>query len=344
MREGLHTSLTSLFVFTALAVCAGCGDTRVNQSAVDEQTEQAPDNATITPFPVESPVAEKPAGTDATGTPATSGDGASDSPDAKDGSIVRLMVGLDVVRVDVPVGTLSESAPQPDPPSSQPTTSRADPPPATRPVNVAADIWKHLDERWVSPEQAVTLRNNGLRVGVGRTDRWPAIKAALDGIPDHLVYHESTVLGAGVLGLEITREPQDQTLFYFRPDGSLAGETIPGCLNVLQVLYEISANDPSRVTLRIVPEFRQGLRGREWTKVNGRYTRIPVYNGKAIYELAMQATLPAKTFMVIGPGEGISLSSVIGRVLLTHRVEQKQYESIYFLTPQVFRSRPKTSE
>jgi hypothetical protein len=242
--------------------------------------------------------------------PANLLDSAPESISAQDRRAVRLVVYLDVLRVEVPIGSISESV----------------------------KIWSHLDEQAIGAQRAVTLRRNGLRVGVGRGEAWAPIKAILDGMSDRLVYRDTALLNTGSFYLEISGEPDDQTVFFFRDDGTLAGESIPASRNVFQVGYELVADDPSKVTLKVIPEICQHQRRMEWARQGDRYTRVPVYQGRVLRELAIEATLAGGSFLAIGPGDEVKLNPVIGRTLLTRKVESKQYESVYFLTPNVRRS------
>jgi hypothetical protein len=233
---------------------------------------------------------------------------------ASDRRVKRLSAWLDVVRIEVPQGSVSRSA----------------------------GVWSHLDEQAVDAQRAVTLRRNGLRVGVGRPESWVPIKSILDAIPDRLVYHETPSLNAGVLSLELSAEPDDQTLFFFRDDGTMAGESFPASWNAFQVTYEVTYDDPGKVVmmLKVVPEVRQREGKTEWVRREGHFTRVPVYHGRVLHELAIMTALSEGSFLAIGPGEAIGVDSAVGQVLLTRKADGKRYESIYFLTPQVHRGGP----
>ena len=236
-------------------------------------------------------------------------DAAPESIHAQDKRFVRLAAHLDVLRVEVPMGSVSASY----------------------------KLWDHLDEQTIGADRLVTLKRNGLRAAVGRPEAWEPIKAVIDGIVDRLIYHEAANLNRGALNLELDSGPADRTAFFYRSDGSLVGETFPASRNVLQVVYEIGMKDPSELILKVTPEIRQHQRKLEWARKGTGYARVPVYRGRTLHELTVQARLPEGCFLVIGPGREIQLASVIGRALLTREVEGRRYESILFLTPQVVR-------
>jgi len=231
-----------------------------------------------------------------------------------DKRVQRLAVHMDVLRVEVPLGAISESY----------------------------KIWDHLDEHAIGGERVVMLKQNGLRVGVGRPEAWEPIKTIIEGITDRLIYHEPASLNARALALEISTGPDDQTVFWFRRDGTMKGETFPGSRNLLQVLCAISEQDPATLALKVMPEIRRNQQKMEWSREGERVRRVPVHRGRTFYELAVEVDLPTGRFLAVGPGHEIELRSVIGRALLTREIDGKRYESIYFLTPQVIRSGSKS--
>jgi len=235
---------------------------------------------------------------------------------ARDARPLRLAAFLHVVRAEVPVGAVSESY----------------------------KVWNHLDEQAIGARRLVALKQNGLRVAVGRQEAWGPIKAILDGIPDRLIYRDAMSLKAGAISLEISTGPDDQTVFLFRQNGEMAGYSFLASHNLFQVTALFNEEDPSELILKVVPEIRQDPRKMAWTQKEGRVVRVPVYHGRTFNELAVQVTVPSGRFLVIGPGHEIEAGPLIGRALLTREVEGKRYESIFFLTPRVVRSGPATEQ
>lgn len=297
--------LASVAVFCSPTGCAeggyfgdwGVADDRLHDRLPDATSNPLPSPADAFVAQTSQPAAE----------PANLLDSAPESLGHGDPRMTRLTVGLDLLRVEVPIGSISESS----------------------------RIWSRLDEQVIGAQHAITLRRNGLRAGIGRPEAWEPIKVILDAIPDHLVYHESVPLRAGVFCLEVSGTSDDQTVFFFRDDGTMKGESFPGSRNVLQVHHEVDVDDPNTVVLTVVPEIRQHERRLEWARQGNRITRVPVYHGRILQELAVTARLRSGGFLVIGPGDEVKLASVVGRALLTRKVDGKQYESIYFLAPRV---------
>ncbi len=221
----------------------------------------------------------------------------------------RVGLALDVLRVEVPYGRVSKTY----------------------------QVWNQLDEQCIGADRVVLLKRNGLRVGVGTPEAWQPIHTVLNDISDTMVYRESANFNPGIVSLPISEGPDDQHVFFFRSDGSIAGWSFPASHNVLTVSHQPDTDDPNAVRLKIVPEIRQSARKLEWSKRRGRVVRVPQYHGRVLHELAVTITLPEGRFLAIGPSKETELTSVVGRALLTREVDGKRYESIFFLTPRIIR-------
>ncbi|MBN1343514.1 MAG: hypothetical protein JXQ73_12575 [Phycisphaerae bacterium] len=230
--------------------------------------------------------------------------------DTHDKNLLRVAVYLDLLRVEVPLGAVSRSY----------------------------KVWDELDEQCLGAECVVMLKRNGFRVAVGRPEAWPPIKSFLDDLSDTVVYRDRFNLSGGASTVAISEGPDDRSVFFFRKDGTMAGSSFPASHSLFQIVHRLNPDDPSEVILKVIPEIRQNERKLEWSRRGERYVRVPVYEGRTFYELAVEVALSPGRFIVIGPGQEIELDAVVGRALLTREVEGRRYESIFVLTPRVIRS------
>jgi hypothetical protein len=209
--------------------------------------------------------------------------------------------------------------------------------PADR-IAAAEAIWKHVDEQVVPAEWAAHLKRNGLRVGRGTTDSWPAIRAALKAIPgvqwqdQPYIVHSRTLLT-----LQIDRTPHDQSLFLYRSDGSLVGATFNQSVNALRIEFAIPPSALDSVAMRITPEIWQRGVGRSWELTSGGFQLMPASASRGVHELAVEAGLPPNHFLLLGPAEPHSPSGLIGAALLEANLNNTNYKSLFFFTPEVFR-------
>ncbi len=223
-----------------------------------------------------------------------------------------LGVSLDVLRVDVPLGTLSGND----------------------------RFWNQLDEQSLGADRTVLLKRNGLRAAVGRAEAWAPIKAMLDSVDDKMVYREAVKLHQGPLAFQISDGPDDQHVFLYRPDGTMAGASFTASHNLFHIRHRLDEDDPNQVHLTVIPGIRQNQRRLEWAKRGQRLVRVPTFYGRTLHELTMGVRLSPGRFLVIGAGREVALPSVLGRTMLTREVDGKRYESVFLMTPEVIRHAP----
>jgi len=225
--------------------------------------------------------------------------------------VIILQVNFDILRIRVPKGVFSESG----------------------------KIWNHLDEGTIPAETTKLLQRNGLRAARGKPDSWPPIKALLEPVKVETSRSDMTLLNGLPLFVEIDRRQRDQTLFLYRRDGTLGGVTCPQSSNFIRIEYAIPLADPSAVEVEVMPEIRQQqtltpLRLNELGQLEQAFhepTRV-------LRELAFHMELPAGEFMVIGPAAAAHPGHLAGSLLLCEVIDGRPYESMYFITPRVYRT------
>ena len=132
---------------------------------------------------------------------------------------------------------------------------------------------------------------------------------------------------------------RDQTLFLFRADGTLGGVTCPMSSNYLRVEYDIPLTDPSGVVVQVMPEIRQKqVLGSVELNEAGRLEQELQEPSRILHELAFRMELPAGSFVAVGPSAAAGRGHLCGSLLLCEEVGGQRYESMYFLTPKVFRT------
>jgi hypothetical protein len=220
-------------------------------------------------------------------------------------------VGLEAMTISVPLGGVSRSK----------------------------DVWRHVDETHVGAEQMLLFRRNGLRIGLGRPESFPPIKALLDALPGG-VFHQPANLGDSVekkrLELRTNKPEENQTVWYYTASGDLVGETYANCENILNVYLSLDPQFPNTVSMSIVPEFRGTETRRTWHRGPTGYKPIEIREGTYLYELAANMRIPADHFVIIGPSEKIHTApSIIGARFLIEKIDGQENERVFVLTPRV---------
>jgi hypothetical protein len=201
----------------------------------------------------------------------------------------------------------------------------------------AAALWDHLDENALDSATLWRLHCNGLRTGVGRTERWAAVQSVLNDIPGTIVYELQPlrVLPGMPVGLELDTQQRDQTVFYVERDGVVSGDIWPASRRVLRVAYTLDTQQVDRVFLTLVPEIRQtDGTALSYTEESG-WVRGPRLHGRAFAPAGFALLLRSDEFVVIAPGPKADLFGLVGGAFLTDRVDEKPYDSYVFVRAEV---------
>ena len=198
------------------------------------------------------------------------------------------------------------------------------------------DVWKFLREDVADADSLLRLRRNGFRVGIGHTQWWAPIKAAMDAIDGHRVSYATPVrMPVGVpLTLELDNEPHTQTIFWMDENGLLTGSTWPDSRNALRVVYGPSAEDPSRTLLRATPEVQQKQDGWEWVRTQAGLWQVPKQNAEQFAAAGFELSLAEGEFALIAPSDRAEVKGMLGRAFLSSTIEQADYYSYVFLRPE----------
>ncbi len=202
----------------------------------------------------------------------------------------------------------------------------------------SSKLWNHVDELCVEPGQSVLLGRNGIRIGVAPADAWPAIHAVLEGHGARATRRQHAVPPGYPLILDIGDVQEGETIFSYDRQGGLKGRTFGAGHKYIQLDYLVEADDPPRVLLRVFPEVSVQSPDRRWQTQDGEYVERPVYEGCAYSELSATLTLTPGRILVIGPGPQAEMPHLLGNRFFERVEAGVRYETLYFATPQLFRS------
>jgi len=220
----------------------------------------------------------------------------------------RLIVTVRLTTVEVPVGTASGSE----------------------------EIWSYLDEEPVRTVGSGSLGRNGLRVGLGRTGSWPDLARVLKRMTGRSPRQQLVAATPGDPLPVVLKERQDVgTIFTFHDDRTLTGRDYPPGDYVLAMACTLNEDDLSRILITAVPQvrttrrqpgFEMGVKGPAMT------LRAEVFN---FTPLTFQLEVPAKGFLVVGPGANARNPSSVGHHFLVRKKEGMEFETLLVLHPEV---------
>jgi len=197
-------------------------------------------------------------------------------------------------------------------------------------------VWQRLREDVVGGEAQLRLRRNGLRVGIGHDQWWSDVKETIDGIEGRIVnFGEPLRAPAGYpLGLELDRQPHDQTLFYVDEAGGLHGDSWEATRNSLRVIHVPAATEPGRIQVFVAPAVSRDTGELAWARDGPRYTQEPKRIHRVFQAAEFSVTLSAGEFLLIAPSEHAELPGLLGWAFLTTERERIRYHSYIFMRPQ----------
>ncbi len=198
-------------------------------------------------------------------------------------------------------------------------------------------IWNHVTEAVVPQDVAVLLQRNGLRAAVGGTDSWPPIRALLEQQGPVETSQNRMILHNGLpLVVEPDQRTRNQTLFMFRPDGTLGGASFPQSVNGLLIEYQLAGAAAEDLRISVTPQVRLPMQAPRLTHNVPGYIDQPVVPPTRVFrELAFTVTVAPGQFVAIGPSRLIENAHLVGSLLLCDEREGEKMESMYFITPQV---------
>jgi len=197
-------------------------------------------------------------------------------------------------------------------------------------------VWDPLREDFVSTDQQLSLRLNGIRVGIGHSGWWQPIKRAFDEVPGNIVSMPQPVrMPAGFpLALELDTEPADQTLFFIGRDGILSGDTWTASRNVLRVTIQADPRNRDHARIMVIPEVRRRDQGMRLVRTAAGMWQVPRMQARAFDAAGFHTVLAPGEFLLIGPSMGDLAYGLIGNAFLSREIEGTRYDSYVILRPE----------
>jgi hypothetical protein len=197
-------------------------------------------------------------------------------------------------------------------------------------------VWDHLDEQAVGIETQMTLQRNGMRIGLGSQESWPPVHAILDTVPRRIVRALPPSLPNSVsVSLQLHNEPSDQTIFFYRANGTLSGGSFLGATDVFRITWEFNNENLEQVVVYLTPEVRQDQSGVTFKPTPLGVAPVPVYEGRVFQELSCRLVVSPGGYIVLGPGEDVSHVGLLGREFLVSSIDGEPYERILVIVPRV---------
>lgn len=219
-----------------------------------------------------------------------------------------LLVRIKSMQIELPVGTASASE----------------------------EIWSYLDEEPVGAARGAALGRNGLRVGLGRQDSWPDLAKVLRRMTGRGFRHSVKLTKPGMPAtFALNERDRGKTIFTSHADRSLSGADYPPGRDLLSILCTIDEDEPSTVLVTASLQIESARRKSNLSAVNGSITVVAKPTICNFPELTFQLSVPAKDFLVVGPGGQARRPTSIAHHFLLRERDGAEFETVIVLIPEV---------
>jgi len=218
------------------------------------------------------------------------------------------LVRIKVVTIEVPVGTVSSSE----------------------------RIWNWLDEELVGADTLVNLGRNGLRMGVGRRDDWPAVAKMLKALTGRGLTQTLLMTTPSKPVSYVVKQRQGvQTIFLFYPDRTCSGADYPPGDNLLTMACTFDADEPQKLMMVGLPQIRATKRSPRIVKAK---TGLSIVDQARLFSfdpLTFRLRFQGGDFLMIGPGARAGRPISVGHHFLIQKRKGVQFETVLILIPEV---------
>jgi len=182
--------------------------------------------------------------------------------------------------------------------------------------DVGDAIYETLNEGFSGGRYRSVLGRNGLRLGVGKMDQWPAIKQRLDAAGGQLSGRRQLTIGL-LQPMRILADEMraSRTLFYYDSQGRGRGEDLGDCSIGILIAASGSGNG-GPLMVKLAPELQFSPMPSRWQVVEGQPQRVWGSERRVLTELMVRFPLAKDEFALLGPRETDLADSLIGSQLL----------------------------
>lgn len=206
-------------------------------------------------------------------------------------------------------------------------------------VRHSRKVWNHVDEMRVSPDRMNLLARNGVRIGVGGEQAWPALRAVFDACDAQVRRDELTPGHGFTLAIHLQQSHDAESIFSYGRSGQLVGKTFEPGEKLLLIDYSHSADRGGATDLRTGFEFRRD-RGELTWEGNGQFVqRVSAVDRHEFVDLRSLSTLTPGEFLVVGMGETSGNEYLLGARFFIMRDTPEPRESLYLITPKFVETR-----
>jgi len=219
--------------------------------------------------------------------------------------ITVVALTFDIMRVALPIGTLSHSR----------------------------KIWNHVDELAVDATKIALLARNGLRVGVASPDAWPAIRTVLVACDAEIRQDQFQSYGGLPLVIETSEITEMESFFAYGAGHRLAGKSFSQGKKLVTLDYIVYAAMGGLVDVKLTYEIRHDRGTVTWENVNGVISPAPAFDRYVFEDLTTNVSISPGSMLILGPSDEAHNEYLVGSRFFMERRGGDRYEVLYMITP-----------
>ena len=178
------------------------------------------------------------------------------------------------------------------------------------------EIWGLVDESSISDLQRRALTDNGMRVGVGSQEEWPALADALEELAGRKTEEVTSIVEPqDLFSIAVKTRQPERTAFLIHPDGTLSGLDLPAGEYLLTLLSVPSTDDDGAMTLSCQPKVRSSRRYAQVTNGEGGPVIDSQHRLISVNLMTCQTMIEPGQFLLIGPSQQARRESSVGHHL-----------------------------
>ncbi|HEX4124175.1 MAG TPA: hypothetical protein VHY37_05555 [Tepidisphaeraceae bacterium] len=199
-------------------------------------------------------------------------------------------------------------------------------------------FWKRIDETQLDMPTYDLLLKNGIRVGIGDNHDWQYFRTLIDRYQAVGKQATSTATDGGYIDLPLHENVDYQDIFYFNQKSELTGRTFVKCEDLFTVAFFASKRHDGETLIKVCPVIH-GLNKRFEVTEMGNELEVDASNPEKLYDLNLEALVPANHFLLIAPSQQAKFPDLIGSAFLDGNGAANRTETLLILAPQEIKLR-----
>jgi hypothetical protein len=200
-------------------------------------------------------------------------------------------------------------------------------------------FWKHVDEQALDPARYELLLKNGVRAGIASVDEWSYFRDIIADHPDTVQASDLVAAESKPVEFTVRKDVPEQNIFYYDQANRLIGKTFPPSENLITISFQQAPRRPRTMRVVICPVVRSKFKRLEFTPMN-REMEFNYVAPERLYDLNLQADIPAGDFLIVAPSSEATWPTSIGNNFFITEGPAEKLENVLLVVPRAIRIEP----